>query len=128
LDEVKTAFKRLVNLIPKRGLLVAWDGHPNVDECIDRAFCRVERYGLDANSTWRVSDIRYEEGATRWRVWRNGNPWADFESQLAGEYKVLNGTARRNAAGNWRFNQCDYAWASVVSSVGRLEFELSCRA
>ena len=28
LDEVKTAFKRLVNLIPKRGLLVAWDGHP----------------------------------------------------------------------------------------------------
>jgi len=32
LDEVKTAFKRLVNLVPRRGLLIAWDGHPNVDE------------------------------------------------------------------------------------------------
>ena len=47
LDEVKTAFARLVNLIPRRGLLVAWDGHPNVDECVSRAFCRVERYGFN---------------------------------------------------------------------------------
>ena len=46
LDEVKTAFKRLVNLVPRRGLLIAWDGHPNVDECVSRAFCRVERYGF----------------------------------------------------------------------------------
>ena len=49
LDEVKTAFKRLVNLIPQRGLLVAWDGHANVDDCVSRAFCRVERYGLASN-------------------------------------------------------------------------------
>ena len=37
LDEVKTAFRRLVNLVPRRGLLLAWDGHPNVDECVSRA-------------------------------------------------------------------------------------------
>ena len=58
LDEVKTAFKRLVNLIPQRGLLIAWDGHPNVDECVSRAFCRVERYGFGEESTWRISDAR----------------------------------------------------------------------
>src|SRR5271156_4377827 len=46
LDEVKTAFKRLVNLVPGRGMLIAWDGHPNVDECVGRAFCPVERYGF----------------------------------------------------------------------------------
>src|SRR5450755_4679385 len=65
LDEVKTAFKRLVNLIPRRGLLVAWDGHANVDECASRAFCRVERYGFGEDSTWKISDVDYDEGTTR---------------------------------------------------------------
>ncbi len=101
LDEVKTAFKRLVNLIPKRGLLIAWDGHPNVAECASRAFCRVERYGFSADSTWRISDIRYEEGTTRWKVIRSGSPWAEFESQLAGEYNVLNATAAAAMAANY---------------------------
>ena len=57
LEEVKTAFKRLVNLIPQRGMLIAWDGHPNVDECVARAFCRVERYGFHEQSKWRVVDV-----------------------------------------------------------------------
>src|SRR5580704_13127648 len=59
LDAVETAFKRLVNLIPRRGLLIAWDGHPNVDECVSHALCRVERYGFDERSHWRISDVEY---------------------------------------------------------------------
>ena len=46
LDAVKTAFKRIVNLIPQRGRLIAYDGNPNVTECCAKAFCNVERYGL----------------------------------------------------------------------------------
>ena len=93
LDEVKTAFKRLVNLIPQRGVLVAWDGHPNIDECIAHALCKVERYGLNEKSTWRISNVEYRPDATRWTVIREGRPWADFEFSLAGEYNVLNATA-----------------------------------
>ena len=47
LDAVKTAFKRMVNLIPRRGRLVAFDGSVNVTECATKAFCTVERYGFD---------------------------------------------------------------------------------
>ena len=101
LDEVKTAFKRLVNLIPQRGLLVAWDGHPNVDECVSRAFCRVERYGFGARSTWRMSDVSYGEAGTRWTVWRDGTEWVELETQLAGEYNVLNATAAAAMAANY---------------------------
>src|SRR3954451_14324718 len=43
LDAVKTAFKRLVNLVPRRGVIVAYDGNENVTECVTRALCRVER-------------------------------------------------------------------------------------
>ena len=101
LDEVKTAFKRLVNLVPRRGLLIAWDGHPNVDECISRAFCRVERYGFGDGSAWRISDADYSGSLTRWKVSRDGSPWAEFESQLAGEYNILNATAAAAMAANY---------------------------
>src|SRR5271167_1048578 len=101
LDEVKTAFKRLVNLVPGRGLLIAWDGHPNVDECVKRAFCRVERYGFNQNSAWRITGVEYTPEVTRWRVWRNGKPWAVFEFSLAGEYNVLNATAAAAMAANY---------------------------
>ena len=101
LDEVKTAFKRLVNLIPRRGLLIAWDGHSNVDECVSRAFCRVERYGFGEGSAWRISDADYSDRVTRWKVARDGAPWAEFESQLAGEYNLLNATAAAALAANY---------------------------
>ena len=51
LDAVKTAFKRMVNLIPRRGRLIAFDGNPNVTECCAKAFCNVERYGFAPDST-----------------------------------------------------------------------------
>ena len=101
LDEVKTAFKRLVNLIPQRGLLIAWDGHSNIDECAGHALCRVERYGLADKSTWRITDITYAPTGTRWRVVRNGEQWAEFEFSLAGEYNVLNATAAAAMAANY---------------------------
>jgi UDP-N-acetylmuramate: L-alanyl-gamma-D-glutamyl-meso-diaminopimelate ligase len=101
LDEVKTAFKRLVNLIPRRGLLIAWDGHANVEECVSRAFCRVERYGFNESSAWRIIDIDYTPTATRWRLLHKNAPYFDFEFALAGEYNVLNATAAAAVAANY---------------------------
>lgn len=106
LDEVKTAFKRLVNLVPGRGLLIAWDGHPNVDECVARAFCRVERYGFAETSTWRIVDVRYSPDATHWRVVHSpasgkSDVWAELEFALAGEYNVINATAAAAMAFNY---------------------------
>src|SRR5580692_10679617 len=93
LDAVKTAFKRLVNLVPRRGRIVAFDGAPNVDECVSHALCRVERYGCSEGADWRLSNLRHEEGLTRWEVWHGGVPWAQFEMGLAGEHNALNATA-----------------------------------
>lgn len=101
LDEVKTAFKRLVNLIPQRGLLVAWDGHPNVEECSSRALCRVEHYGFSDKSMWRIVDVSYSPERTGWKVLRNGEEWAQFDFPLAGEYNVLNATAAAAMAANY---------------------------
>jgi UDP-N-acetylmuramate: L-alanyl-gamma-D-glutamyl-meso-diaminopimelate ligase len=93
LDQVKTAFKRLVNLVPQRGRIVAYDGAPNVSECVSKAFCRVERYGFAADSEWRVADMQFNAGHTKWKVFRNGEPWAELALNMAGEHNALNATA-----------------------------------
>ena len=93
LEAVKIAFKRLVNLIPRRGLLVAYDGSPNVTECISRAFCRVERYGFSAESEWQMRNLRHLDGRSHWELWHNGTLFSEFEMHLAGEHNALNATA-----------------------------------
>jgi UDP-N-acetylmuramate: L-alanyl-gamma-D-glutamyl-meso-diaminopimelate ligase len=93
LGAVKTAFKRLVNLVPRSGRIVAWDGSANVDECLAKAFCPVERYGFGENAKWRAVDVKYESERTSWSVVRDGERWGELEFPLAGEYNVLNATA-----------------------------------
>jgi len=93
LDSVKTAFKRLVNLVPRRGRIVAFDASENVSECVARAFCTVERYGFGGDSPWRMRDLRYEEGVSRWTLLLSGEPWADLSLPVAGEHNALNATA-----------------------------------
>lgn len=101
LDAVKTAFKRLVNLVPRKGKIVAYDGHANVDDCLARAFSPVERYGMKESSYWRVTDISFATDSTTWSVLREGHPWADFQFSLAGEYNVLNATAAAAMASHY---------------------------
>jgi UDP-N-acetylmuramate: L-alanyl-gamma-D-glutamyl-meso-diaminopimelate ligase len=93
LDAVKTAFKRLVNLVPRRGLIVAYDASDNVTECVEPALCRVERYGFSEGAQWQIRNLRYEAGVSRWEVWREGALWAELEMRLAGEHNALNATA-----------------------------------
>jgi len=93
LDQVKTAFKRLVNLVPRRGLIVAYDGSDNVTECASRAFCRVERYGFSDAADWQIRNLRHANGQSQWEVHRDGAFWAEFTMRLAGEHNVLNATA-----------------------------------
>jgi len=100
LDAVETAFKRLVNLIPRHGRIVAFDGvageateSASLERCLAKAFCPVERYGVGERSSWRVTNLRLDPGKTSWTMTHNGQAWADFEFPLAGEYNVWNATA-----------------------------------
>ena len=107
LDAVETAFKRLVNLIPRRGRIVAFDGaagesteSPSLERCLAKAFCPVDRYGTGQRANWKVTNLRLEPGCTTWTVLHNGERWADFEFSLAGEYNVWNATAAAALAYN----------------------------
>jgi UDP-N-acetylmuramate: L-alanyl-gamma-D-glutamyl-meso-diaminopimelate ligase len=123
LDAVKTAFKRLVNLIPRRGVIEAYDGSPNVTECVAGAFCRVERYGFTSSADWRIQNLRHEAGLTRWQVWHDGAQWAELEMGLAGEHNALNATAAAALAASQGIGKeaIQAALASFKSVKRRLE-------
>ena len=93
LEAVKTAFKRLVNLVPRRGRIVAYDGSANVTECVSRALCRVERYGFSDAAEWRIANLRHAGGLSQWEVWTGDALWAGLEMRMAGEHNALNATA-----------------------------------
>ena len=100
LEAVEIAFKRLVNLIPRRGRIIAFDGaageaaeSPSLERCLAKAFCPVERYGGGPRAKWKVTNLRLEPTRTCWTVLHDDQPWADLEFALAGEYNVWNATA-----------------------------------
>jgi UDP-N-acetylmuramate: L-alanyl-gamma-D-glutamyl-meso-diaminopimelate ligase len=93
LDAVQTAFKRLVNLVPRRGRVVAFDDSANVDECVARAFCSVERYGFKPDSTWQLRDLTHGSGHSAWKVLRSGREWLEIKMPMPGEHNALNATA-----------------------------------
>jgi UDP-N-acetylmuramate: L-alanyl-gamma-D-glutamyl-meso-diaminopimelate ligase len=100
LEAVETAFKRLVNLIPRRGRIIAFDGvageateSSSLERCLSKSFCPVERYGAGPRAGWQITNLKFEPGRTLWSVLRDGRPWMDLEFPLAGEYNVWNATA-----------------------------------
>ncbi len=118
LDAVETAFKRLVNLIPRRGRIIAFDGatgdaaeSASLERSLSKAFCPVERYGAGPRANWRVKDLKFEAGRTSWSVERDGKLWADLEFPLAGEYNVWNATAAAALASCYRISKEEIAAA-----------------
>ena len=101
LDAVKTAFKRLVNLVPRRSKILAWDNNESIDECVAKAFAAVERYGMKPDSWWRITNIQFAEDKTSWTLLRGGEFWAELQFSLAGEYNVLNATAAAGMAAHY---------------------------
>jgi UDP-N-acetylmuramate: L-alanyl-gamma-D-glutamyl-meso-diaminopimelate ligase len=101
LPAVEKAFKRLVNLIPRRGRIIAFDSGESLERCLEKAFCPIERYGSTERATWRITDLKLGTEKTSWTVLCEGRPWGQFEFSLAGEYNVWNATAAATMAADY---------------------------
>ena len=89
LEAVKTAFRRLVNLVPRRGSIVAQAESETVSECVSRAFCPVETFGF-MHGDWRAFDIQTNESGTVFRVEHRGERLGRLRMQLSGNHNVMN--------------------------------------
>ena len=92
LAAIRLAFKRFVNLVPRRGLLLLGD-NPEALALREVAKCRVETFGLDGKMTWQAHDLRVAETSTTFSVRREGTPIGTFEVPMLGAYNVRNALA-----------------------------------
>jgi len=105
LDAVKLAFRRLMNLVPGNGILIAgWDSQPVRDVVASmgqRLFTQLATFGTCDDALWQARDIDYAEGMMRFSVYREGTRWADFHTSLIGDFNVRNCLAVIIAANAW---------------------------
>ena len=105
LDAVKLAFRRLMNLVPANGKLIAgWDS-PHVRAVVasfgEKLFTQLETFGTCDDAKWQAGDIRYTDGMTHFKVFREGAAWAEFQTPIIGEFNVRNCLAVIIAADAW---------------------------
>ena len=98
LDAVRLAFRRLVNLVPRNGLLLLGADSPHALALREAAVSPVETFGVSEGSTWRAHDVQYADGLTRFSVRRHDEPFGQFESPLLGLHNVRNALAAIAAA------------------------------
>ena len=93
LDAVLVAFRRLVRLVPRNGVLLIGADSPHAKALVPTAVSPVETFGLDHTATWRGSAIEHRDGLTRFDVHRDGSLFGRFESPLLGVHNVRNALA-----------------------------------
>jgi UDP-N-acetylmuramate: L-alanyl-gamma-D-glutamyl-meso-diaminopimelate ligase len=93
LDAIRLAFERLVNLVPRRGLLLLGADNADALALRHRARCRVETFGLSDGADWQAHDLRVSGNATAFAVRRGGQPIGSFDVPLLGAYNVRNALA-----------------------------------
>ena len=93
LAAIELQFRRLVNLVPRRGRIVCWGESATVRGVVSKAFCPVETYGLSGDNDWVAGDIEFSEGATHFRAAYRGEERARILLPMAGRHNVLNALA-----------------------------------
>jgi UDP-N-acetylmuramate: L-alanyl-gamma-D-glutamyl-meso-diaminopimelate ligase len=93
LAAIELQFRRLVNLVPRRGRILVWGEARNLVACTEKAFCPVERYGLSPEMDWFAGDIEWRDGMTHFRVIYHREEVARIRMRLAGRHNVMNALA-----------------------------------
>ena len=89
LDHVIQSFRRLIQLIPAQGLLIA-----NGDDAIVRretmgARCPTETYGYAEDNQWRAVDVAVDQAFTRLTI-QKGMKKVPFSTSLYGRHNISN--------------------------------------
>jgi UDP-N-acetylmuramate: L-alanyl-gamma-D-glutamyl-meso-diaminopimelate ligase len=93
LASIALQFRRLVNLVPRRGRILIWDESEELRKAVAKAFCPVETFGFDSGCDWCAGDVEWRDSATEFRVGRCGVEVAHVRMHVAGRHNVLNALA-----------------------------------
>jgi UDP-N-acetylmuramate: L-alanyl-gamma-D-glutamyl-meso-diaminopimelate ligase len=95
-DAYQLAFKRLVNLVPRRGRVIVWGdaaGGEAPRKVTEKAFCPVITYGFDEGNDWMASDVTIADDQMHFHVQYKGQLYGEFSLAASGRHNVLNALA-----------------------------------
>jgi len=89
LESLKVSFRRLINIVPKAGLIVAGVDSPVVRELIPAAFSQVATVGIESGD-WRARNIAQTDDGMRFEVWNLETHVGTFAIPMLGTFNVRN--------------------------------------
>jgi len=92
-DAVMLAFRRLVRLVPRKGLLLVGADSAGARELLTGAVSRVQTFGTGSDVDWHAYDIEASATAARFTVRHHGSPFGAFDMPLVGIHNVRNALA-----------------------------------
>jgi UDP-N-acetylmuramate: L-alanyl-gamma-D-glutamyl-meso-diaminopimelate ligase len=123
LPSIALQFRRLVNLVPRRGKILMWGESEELKRAVAKAFCPVETFGLTSECDWCAGDVRWQDHATEFRVAFRGREVTRVRTPVAGKHNVLDALAA-SAIAYGRGVECEAiqrALATFVSVRKRME-------
>ncbi|PYT77138.1 MAG: UDP-N-acetylmuramate:L-alanyl-gamma-D-glutamyl-meso-diaminopimelate ligase [Acidobacteria bacterium] len=96
-ETYQLAFRRLVNLVPRRGKVVLWgdteESGPALGRAAEKAFCPVEKYGFGTGNDWVATDFAVEGERMGFRIDHRGKLFGEFSLTATGKHNALNAMA-----------------------------------
>src|SRR5262249_19520618 len=83
LEAIKTPFRRLINIVPRSGLIIAGADSPVVRELIPAAFSRVAAAGIGMGE-WQAANIHATDDGMSFDVVRSGSLAGHFTIPMPG--------------------------------------------
>src|SRR5688572_13835517 len=88
LGAIQTSFKRLINIIPRNGQLLANGDDSNVEPLLNVTHCPIKRFGLGEDNSVRAFNLKLAPTASEFEI-----PSFKFHINLLGELNVRNALA-----------------------------------
>src|ERR1700682_5523806 len=96
-ETYELAFRRLVNLVPRRGRAVIWgdtaESGPALSRATHKALCQWETYGFSGGNDWIASNVAIEKEGVRFAVTHHSQRFGEFVLTATGRHNVLNALA-----------------------------------
>jgi UDP-N-acetylmuramate: L-alanyl-gamma-D-glutamyl-meso-diaminopimelate ligase len=90
LEEVKTAFRRLINIVPGNGHIIANADDPVVAGLVQKSFSNVHTFGFSENAEWRAEELQFSGNGTTFSISRKNEPISRIFSPLMGKFNITN--------------------------------------
>jgi UDP-N-acetylmuramate: L-alanyl-gamma-D-glutamyl-meso-diaminopimelate ligase len=88
LKAIQTSFKRLINIVPGNGLLLANGDDTNIAPLLGVEHCPIKRFGIEAGNDVRCEELTFDENGSSFRL-----AASRFRIPMIGELNVRNALA-----------------------------------